>query len=245
MGRASNRKKTQRQASGRPQLDAATQLANHRLVGRLKALVDETNKHQDRVAAARWIWSGGAELIRAEAPQWPEGSLGDRFFGSTFLREARKAPSLLTAEIPDPKVIAAHSAHWNVATFALVRAVVYDGLAPDQLAVSSMLDVLAPMAETDLAWKPGPARNLDEVEFPDQDGPVFLLGTCVLSTAVRAVVGEDALTDIQAVLIPVLIKLARSGTISPRDMLPVGLTLLSALASLCRSDSPSLLDRAA
>jgi hypothetical protein len=52
---------------------------------------------------------------------------------------------------------------------------------------------------------------------------VFLLGACVLVDAVWAAVGDDPL----------------------RDVLPVGLTILSALAQLCRSESPSVLQRAA
>jgi hypothetical protein len=39
--------------------------------------------------------------------------------------------------------------------------------------------------------------------------------------------------------------LVAAGAVPPRDVLPVGLTILSALARLCRSDSPSLLQRAA
>jgi hypothetical protein len=68
------------------------------------------------------------------------------------VREARKAPCLATVEIAVPTVIAAHPAHWNVATNALVRAVVYDNLGLDHPAVSTVLEVLAPIAETELAY---------------------------------------------------------------------------------------------
>jgi hypothetical protein len=118
VGRASNRKKVQRQAGQRPQADAATQQATHPLVARLQALVRETGERQERAAVARRTWSGGADPVPAEAPRWPEGCLGDRFFGASFLREARKAPCLATADIPGAAVIAADSAHWNVATNA-------------------------------------------------------------------------------------------------------------------------------
>src|SRR6266700_5409816 len=107
----------------------------------LEALVEETQGRQEREAAARWIWSGGAEPVPAVAPQWREDSLGDRFCGGTFLREARKAPCLATAEIPDAAVIAAHPGHWNAATNALVRAVVYAGLGLDHPEVSTVLAV--------------------------------------------------------------------------------------------------------
>ncbi len=39
--------------------------------------------------------------------------------------------------------------------------------------------------------------------------------------------------------------LATAGAVPPSDVLPVGLTILSALAQLCRSDSASVLQRAA
>jgi hypothetical protein len=71
----------------------------------------------------------------------------------------------------------------------------------------------------------------DEPKFPEQDEPVLLLGTCTLIDAVRAAVGEESFTDILGVLVPAL------------DA--VGLTLLSVLAQLCRSDSASLLQRTA
>jgi hypothetical protein len=131
----------------------------------------------------------------------------------------------------------------------------------------------------------------DEPEFPEQDGPVFLFGTCALVDAVWAAVGEDPLSDVLGVLLPVLDAavpgvdsqvaadaligafsteyrceqpgdaevlgrierysgdalehLATAGAVSPSDVLPVGLTLLSALVQLCRSDSHSILQRAA
>jgi hypothetical protein len=37
--------------------------------------------------------------------------------------------------------------------------------------------------------------------------------------------------------------LATAGAVSPSDVFPVGLTILSALAQLCRSDSPSVLQQ--
>jgi hypothetical protein len=305
VGRASNRKKALRraglssqQASQNPRADAETRQAMHQLVAGLQALVQETNERKEREAAARRTWSGGAEPVPAEAPQWPEGSLGDRFFGGFHVGQARNAPCLATAQIPDSATIAAHPAHWNVATSALVRAVVFDGLGLDDPAVRALLEVLAPIAEAELAYRKaadaamyqlGTDWDEDEPEFPEQDGPVFLLGTCVLIDAVEAAVGENSLTDVLGVLLPALTdavpgvdsqvaadaligafahhyrceqpgddealqrikyrggdaleNLATAGAVPPSDVLPVGLTILSALAQLCRSDSASLLQR--
>ena len=289
-----------RQASGSFRADAETQQAMHQLAAGLQALVQETNERQEREAAVRRTWSGGAEPVPAEARRWPEGSLGDRFFTGTYLEEARNAPSLATAEIPDAAVIAADPVHWNVATDALVRAVIFDGLGLDHPAVRELLEVLAPIAEAELAYRKaadaamyqiGTDWDEDEPGFPEQDGPVFLLGACVLVDAVWAAVGDDPLSDVLGVLLPVLDtavpgvdsrvaagalvgafsteyrceqpgddevlghlrsysgdaleNLATAETVPPGDVLRVGLAILSALAQLCRSESPSVLQQAA
>ncbi len=308
MGRASNRKKARRQAgySSRQarqssRAEAATRQAMLQLAAGLQALSQEMQTRREQHTAACLAWCGGQEPVPAEVPRWPESSLGDRFLAGTYLAEARNAPCLLTADIPDATVIAAEPAHWNVAASALVRAVVFDGLKLDHPAVSMLLEVLAPIAEAELAYgeaieawlhRGGPEYEEDEPEFPELDGPVFLLGTCALVDATWAVVGEDPLSEVLEVLLPVLAgaapglenrvvadaligaftthyrceqpgdadvleRIRRPGggdalenlvaaeAVSPRDVLPVGLTVLSALAELCRSGSASLLRRAA
>ena len=123
------------------------------------------------------------------------------------------------------------------------------------------------------------------------DGPVFLIGTCALGDATEAVVGDDPLSEVLAVLSPALDgvvpglegravadvltggrvtpylcelpyyvlkrmgrsfsvggalqELADARVVPPAAILPVGLTILSVLANLCQSDSPSILRRAA
>jgi hypothetical protein len=270
------------------------------LAGVLETLLEEAEERKQREASARRAWCGGADPVPAEAPPWPENSLGDRFFAGTHLEEARHAPSLLTAKIPDPAVIADVPAHWNVATNALIRAVVFDGLGLDHPAVGMLLETLAPIAEAELAYgkaveawliRTGPDSDDDEPEFPELDGPVFLLGACALVDAVWAAVGEDLLTEVRPVLLPVLAdavpaldaqvaadaligafateyrcelpgdaellerighpggdaleNLAAAGAVPPTEVLPVGLSILSALAQLCRSGSASVLQSAA
>jgi hypothetical protein len=294
VGRASNRKKSQRQAGQKPRPDAAPQEAILKVLAGLQALVEEGEVRREREATARWIWSGGAEPVPAVVPPWREDSLGERFCDGAFLREARNAPCLSTAEIPDAALLAAHPGHWNVATNALVRAVAFDCLGLDHPAVSTVLEMLAPIAEAELVYGEAADAAMEQFgtdrdvpEFPDQDGPVFLLGVCALMDALWAVVGEDSLTEIQGVLLPALhdarpavdaqaavdalfgafakhyqcaqpgdaellerighvegdalVNLVRAGAVKPADIIPVGLKLLSALAQLCRSNSPSLL----
>ena len=298
MGRASNRKKAQRQAGQKPQVDAATQQALLTLAAGLQALSDENKARDEGVAAASRAWYGGTEPVPAQAPRWAEDSLGHRFFASTHLSRARTAPCLATAKIPAATVITADSAHWSVATYALIRAAAFDGLGLDHPAVGRLLEILAPIAQAELAYneaadaamsRPGLDWDEDLPQFPELDGPVFLLGTCALVDAFWAVVGDDSLGDVLGVLLPVLAdavpgldgraaadaligafavhydcdqpdnaavmaritsgggnvleNLAAAGAVPPRDVLPVGLTILSALAQLCRSDSASLLQR--
>jgi hypothetical protein len=120
----------------------------------------------------------------------------------------------VTAEIPAATVITADSAHWSVATAqALIRAVAFDGLGLDHPAVRRLLEILAPVAEAELAYyeafdaaisRPGLAWDEDLPDFPELDCPVFLLGTCALVDAFGAVMGDDLLGDVLGVLLPVL-----------------------------------------
>jgi hypothetical protein len=141
----------------------------------------------------------------AELPYWPEDSLGDRFFSGRLLEEAAEAPCLMTAVMPNARLIAAEPAHWNIALSVLVRAVLLDGMPADHPKVQALLGVLAPVAEAEYSY--GQAANLaahgigtagtaDEPEFPEQDGPLFLLGTCALIDATMAVIGKDSLGEL-------------------------------------------------
>jgi hypothetical protein len=295
MGRASNRKKADRQAGYTRQTRRAMRL----LENALRAMKQDTTERKQRQTAAARTWCGGREPVPAVAPAWSDGSLGDRFRNG-FLDDARNAPCLATAQIPDAEVIAADPGQWSVATSALIRAVALDGMAVDHPAVRTVLDALAPVAEDEFAYRAAadawfgrdPSdREGPEPEFPELEGPVFLLGTCTLVDAISAVVGEDPLTEVRDVLLPVLDStvpgldghviadaligafahhyrcelpgdaelierigretgdvlenLVTSGAVPPRDALPAGLMILSALAGFCRSNSTSVLERAA
>jgi hypothetical protein len=249
VGRASNRKKAQRQAgpSSRPAsqsspVDVLSPQVRRQLASVLQSLVEEADEREQREASARSAWYGDAVPVPAEAPPWPENSLGDRFFASTHLEEARDAPGLLTAKIPDPAVIAADPAHWNVATNALIRAVAFDGLGLDHPAVRMLLETLAPIAEAELAygkaveaWLNRPALywDEDEPEFPEMDGPVFLLGSCALMDALWATVGEDPLAEVRRILQPVL-----AGAVPGLDSEVVANALIGAFATEYRCELP-------
>jgi hypothetical protein len=303
VGRASNRKKAQRQTGPNArkarqgfQADAMTP---DPLLGGLGELVRLARSRVEREADALPAWRDDAEPVSAETPSWPESSLGDRLLRGAYLGEAQDAPCLLTARIPDAAVIAANPAHWNIAMSALVRAVVFDGLILDHPAVSMLLGVLAPIAETELAHARAEASLYSDVsnwhddgpEFPVLDGPVYLLGERTLVDTVWAAVGDDPLDEVIKVLIQALDgavpgldagvaadaligafadnyqcerpedleelerigypggnaleNLVDAGAVAPAGILPAGLTILSALAPLCLSDSVSILHRTA
>jgi hypothetical protein len=286
-------------AAGR---DAAPGQGVLQALAALQAMSESMAARRDGLTAACRAWWGGHDPSPAQVPAWPAGSVGDRFFSGMLLAEARKTPSLAAATVPDAQVIAADPAHWSVATWVLVRAVILDGIPLDDPVVSGLLDVLAQFAAAEFAcggaWAGGAGRASDgragtgpaggEPGFAEQDGPVFLLGTCALVDAIWALTGDDSLSDVLDVLAPalddalpgegrviadalirafahhhqcempgdaqVLERLGDLGSgdpladlvaarlVTPRDSVRVGLTVLSALAELGRSESPSVLD---
>jgi hypothetical protein len=224
VGRASRRKKirretksSSRQAGQLSRADAETQQALLQIAAGLEAMTEQFRRRQERYETACRAWCGGSEPVPATEREWPEDSLGARFFASTHVEEAQSAPSLLTADVPDHKVIAASSPHWAVAANALVRAVVFDGLRSDHLLVSTLLDVLGPIAEAEQAYGSAieawldrhpaglrePEQQEPEPEFPEEDGPVLLLGGALID-ATWAVVGTDPVSEVHAVLARVL-----------------------------------------
>jgi hypothetical protein len=224
VGRASRRKRMRREAKGGSrqagQLSRAgadTQRVLVQIAAGLEAMTEQFRRREEQYESACRAWCGGSEPVPATKREWPEDSLGGRFFASMHIEEAQSAPSLLTADVPGHGVIAANSAHWAVAVNVLTRAVALDGLRPDHLVVSTLLDVLGPIAEDELAYgreieawldlyRPGlrePEPQEREPEFPEEDGPVLLMGGALMD-ATWAVVGDDPVSEVHAVLARVL-----------------------------------------
>ena len=310
MGRASNRKKARRQQAlrqatrstrrARPgsRAGAAAQLTALPLAAALEMLDQVFGAPGEQQTPEYRPWCDGARPVPAEVPRWAAGSLGERLYSDIHLARARNAPSLLTANVPDPMVIITDPAQWRVAASVLVRTIVFEGLQADHPAVSRLLDVLAPIVEAELAheqdledWHSSRWDEEEKPEFPELDGPVFLMSGA-LGDATLAVVGQDPLGEVLAVLSPALAaavpglegravadvltggratpylcqlpdhvlkrmppraldvggalqEFADARAVPPRDILRVGLTILSVLAELYRSDSASILHRAA
>ncbi len=258
MGRASRRKKIRREAKGSSgqlsRASAETRQALLQVVAGLEAMTEQFRRRQARYESACRAWCGGGEPVPATEREWPEDSLGGRFFASTHMEEAQSAPSLLAANVPDLKVIAASSAHWAVAANALVRAVALDGLRPDQVVVSTLLDGLGPVAEAELAYGSAIEAWLDrhpaglrepepqeaEPEFPEEDGPVLLIGGALVD-ATWAVVGDDPVSEVHAVLARVV-----DGAVPGLAGRVVADALIGAFAREYRCEGPGdagLLDR--
>jgi hypothetical protein len=214
----SNRKKPRGPAGPAAGRDPATGQRVLQALAAWQAMSESMAARRDGLTAASRAWWGEHDPSPADAPAWPSGSVGDRFFSGMLLAEARRTPSLPAATVPDARVIAADPAHWSVATWVLVRAVILDGVPLDDPAVSGLLGVLAQFAVAEFDCRgagaggtgrasdgrPGAGPAGGEPGFPGQDGPVFLLGTCALVDAVWALTGDDSLSDVLDVLAPAL-----------------------------------------
>jgi hypothetical protein len=169
-----------RPASG---LDATAQVARERVEHR---------------SAALQAWLGDSEPVPAEMPSRPEGSLGHRLLVGTPLGEARDAPCLLTAQLPDAGMIAAEVAH--------------------RQAMDDKRNYLELFDDDDEPDFP----ELDSLEFPERDGPVFLLGRALVE-AVWAAVGDDSLAAVSDVL-----ELALDGVVPGLEARSIVAALLAA-----------------
>ncbi len=222
MGRASNRKRARRQeafsqaarrkreATERARAGSAPQQPVFSLATALELLDQVFSARGEKPTPKYQAWCGGGQPVPVDRPRWAQGSLGDRLCSGRHLARARNAPCLLTATVPDRLVIIGDPKQWQAAASVLVRAVVFDGLQVDNPAVSALLDVLTSVAEAEIAHQEAledwysAGWDEDEPEFPELDGPVFQIGTCALGDATLAVVGDDPLGEVLAVLSPAL-----------------------------------------
>ena len=170
-------------------------------------------RDRDRLfAEATRKWWGG-DAVPAALPDWPEDSLGDRLFSDRLFRSALGVSPLKSAKVPDPATIRGDPAQWSVAAWVLVRAVVLDGLGVEDPAVAALLGVLAPVVEAELAAREVAAAEArrDGLEpgaitpdFPDEDGPVFVIGCCALVHATWTAIGDDSLAEVLDVVVPLV-----------------------------------------
>ena len=248
MGRASNRKKAARQGHrSAPQADhdhgaRALEIARRAqvLLG-MEKMEQESTERQEQDAAASLEWCDGIDPEPADRPDWPVGSVADRFFTGWAIERARVAPSLRTADIPPGVVITDDPAHWSVATNSLIRAIVFDGLTPDDPPVRRLLGILAPVAADELAYAEvmkgwnfsGALNRAEPPEFPELDGPVFLLGASALVDAFEAVLGDDALHPVLLVL-----RAALDGAVPGLDSGVLADALIGGFATHYRCEQP-------
>jgi len=86
---------------------------------------------------------------------------------------------------------------WVVAINASVRAVVLDELTVSHPAVGAVIALLEPVVRRELAYY---ADETTWDEYPESDVPLRLLGDDVLMEATWAVVGDDSLAPVLALL---------------------------------------------
>lgn len=205
MGRASRSKRARREERAkRQELEA--------VVGAVKRLGEWIEDRAQRLeeATALW-WDGDPAPVRL--PQWPDDSLAGRLFSDPLFRRVLDVPPLERAKLPDPAVIAAGPAQWEVAAWVLVRAVVLDGREVDDPVVTSLVGALAAASRAELAACEAAATEARRDGLPpgavapegfDGDGPVFVIGCCALVQATWALIGEDPLHEVLDLLAPCL-----------------------------------------
>ena len=158
------------------------------------------------------------------------------------MRKYAVAPRLATAEIPSAEAFAADSGHWDIAVSALIRAVVLDRVPVTDPLVRMVIRLLGPAVDAEVRYAASGGRGSQPIGgveggFPEDDGPVFLLGACCLVDATWAVVGLDPLRDVLDYLGPHLdAALAELNcTLKPSGKMLAG-TLLRAAADFYRLD---------
>jgi hypothetical protein len=207
MGKASNQKKKRRQGIGPSRAELLSQRNLEQLARAARDISTMFAKRREHRAAVGRIWWRGGEPEAADIPTWAEGSAGERFFGDTKMKEYAVAPRLATAEIPSAEAFAADSGNWDAAVSALIRAVVLDGVPISDPLVTKVIQLLGPAIDAEIEYAEADGRGSwffgrDEGEFPEDDGPIFLLGGYCLVDATWAVVGLDPLRGILDVLGP-------------------------------------------
>jgi hypothetical protein len=165
-------------------------------------MAEDGRRRTERLAEARRRWWPG-DPAPSPAPAFPSGSLGDRLLSESLFASMLEMPSLAQATVPDAEAIRADPAQWTIAAWVLARAVVLDGLAIGDPAVASLLEVLAPVAQAELAVHAGTATlagagdtgRLGANAF-DDDGPMLVIGTFCLIHATWAAIGDDPIAGV-------------------------------------------------
>lgn len=197
MGEASRRKNQRRQGTGPSRADFERQRAFAALHAGAGQIARMLEGEREREARAAQMWCGGMTPKRATLPNWADDSVGDRFFSDNDIAAAAGAPPLAEAILPAKEELSRDSAHWAVAVSALVRGVVLDGLDVSDPAVTELTDLLTPVVTRELAYT---EDDDADSEFPEGDGPLFLLGGSVLVDATWAIVGLEPLEPVIALL---------------------------------------------
>jgi hypothetical protein len=188
VGEASKKKSLRQQGIGQ----SRSEFERQRIVSLMLANPDKVT-----VAEAARIWCDGADPNPATIPRWTSDSVGDRFFSAQTIGDAAKAPRLDGAVLPSGREMTAIRSHWEVATNALVRSVVFDGLSVNDPMVGEVITLLTPVLELEVNYQ-------EEEEFsdemPDETAPLYLLGRNFLAEAVWAVTGDDPLSEVLPLL---------------------------------------------
>ncbi len=147
-------------------------------------------RDQPSAEDAERAWLGESEPAPAPIPLWPDDSIGDRYFAvADSVAEAASAPVLADAVIPTPSELASGFAHWEIASHALIRAVVLDGVPVTDPRVGDIASALVPVVEKEFTAFSGTEQ--DWLTFPEASGPLYWLGEEGWIEALWALTGTD------------------------------------------------------
>ena len=229
MGKASKKKSQRRAGIGPSRAEIEQQRVTRRMAGRQAAL----------------SLRGNATPSPVTVPQWADDSLGDHFFTGKFITEAAGAPPLAGAALPGLAEIIADPAGWQAMSNMLIRAVVLDGVPVSDPAVGAAIGRLAPVLRREADYLTSGPKVGDG--FNERLAPLFIVGRVALLEAARAVIADDRLEPVLAVLQPRL-----DAALAPLGLSPdltgaaAGRALLCAVAHDYLFDAPEdteLLDR--
>jgi hypothetical protein len=245
MGKASKKKSQRRAGIGPSRAELERQRVVRRMAG---ALLQATEMDQSAQAATRQaslrVW-GNVTPAPAAVPPWTEDSVGDYFFACKFITDAAELPPLAGVVLPGQDEMIASPAYWAAASNVLIRAVVLDRVPVSDPAVGAVIDRLAPAVRREVDYLTRDPEIDDG--FDDIRAPLFLVGGVALLEATRAVIADDRLALVLAVLQPRL-----DAVLAPLELSPeltgaaAGRALVCAVAHDYLFDVPEdteLLDR--
>ena len=243
MGKASKRKAERRQGIGGARAELERRRSMRAMAVGAQSALTAIEARDEAARRAIKQWSGGTAVRPAAIPRWTEDSVGDRFFSQKWITDAAGSPGLADARLPDPAVLAGNPGHWATAMSALFRGVVLDRVPVNQPVVSEILGMLAPVVLEEVASAADGGTGKKWGLFEELNLPLFMLGGYALIEGAWAILGNDPVGQVLAVLQGRMQDTFAAAENAKRaDAKFIAETLLCALTDGYRFDDPGDID---